>query len=193
MMKTKRSSNREKVLHTATILFLTKGFSVTSMDEIVAASKVSKTNIYYYFTSKDDLLAAVTDEMIRQYDGLIATALSKMEISVLERMYLLQRILSQQETESLGGCPLLTLYTQASQESELIREKIRNFFLNLTVRIEVLLQEGVLCRELNGQLPVKQTAALVVAAIEGGLFLQHAKEDPSFLKHVFATLATMLK
>jgi AcrR family transcriptional regulator len=192
-MKTKRPSNREKVLQTATALFLTKGFQVTSMDEIVAASKVSKTNIYYYFASKGDLLAAVTDEMIRQYDGLIATALAKMEISVLERMSLLQRILSQQETESLGGCALLTLYTQASQDSGLIRDKIRNFFLDLTVRIEVLLQEGVLSRELNGQLPVKQTAALVVAAIEGGLFLQHAKEDPSFLEHVFVTLATMLK
>lgn len=45
MKTTKRTSNREKALNTAEHLFLTKGFLFTSMDEIVAESKVSKTNI----------------------------------------------------------------------------------------------------------------------------------------------------
>ncbi|EGL16907.1 hypothetical protein HMPREF9413_0688, partial [Paenibacillus sp. HGF7] len=39
MKTTKRTSNRDKALNTAEHLFLTKGFLLTSMDEIVAESK----------------------------------------------------------------------------------------------------------------------------------------------------------
>jgi TetR/AcrR family transcriptional repressor of nem operon len=67
MTKTKKITNRDVVLLTARNLFLTQGYLATSMDEIVITSKVSKTNIYYYFKSKEELLGAILDQLVLAY------------------------------------------------------------------------------------------------------------------------------
>jgi TetR/AcrR family transcriptional regulator, cholesterol catabolism regulator len=50
---------REKILDAAVKLFLAKGFEKTSTADIVASAKLTKPTLYYYFTSKNHLLASV--------------------------------------------------------------------------------------------------------------------------------------
>lgn len=52
---------RQRILDAAYKLFRSKGYSRVSMDEIAAATVVTKRTLYYHFTSKDLLLAAVLE------------------------------------------------------------------------------------------------------------------------------------
>lgn len=52
---------RQRILDAAYVLFRRKGYVRVSMDEIAAATTVTKRTIYYHFTSKDELLAAVLE------------------------------------------------------------------------------------------------------------------------------------
>jgi AcrR family transcriptional regulator len=52
---------RQQVLDAAYVLFRRKGYTRVSMDEIAAATQVTKRTLYYHFTSKDELLAAVLE------------------------------------------------------------------------------------------------------------------------------------
>jgi len=52
---------RQRILDAAYALFRRKGYARVSMDEIAAATPVTKRTIYYHFTSKDKLLAAVLE------------------------------------------------------------------------------------------------------------------------------------
>lgn len=52
----KLKSKPRRVGRAAARLFAKKGFAETSMDEIAAASKVSKGGMYYYFQSKSEVL-----------------------------------------------------------------------------------------------------------------------------------------
>jgi AcrR family transcriptional regulator len=52
---------RQRILDAAYALFRRKGYTRVSMDEIAAATTVTKRTIYYHFTSKDELLAAVLE------------------------------------------------------------------------------------------------------------------------------------
>jgi AcrR family transcriptional regulator len=52
---------RQRILDAAYVLFRRKGYARVSMDEIAAATTVTKRTIYYHFTSKDELLAAVLE------------------------------------------------------------------------------------------------------------------------------------
>jgi AcrR family transcriptional regulator len=56
---------RQRILDAAYKLFRGKGYSRVSMDEIAAATTVTKRTLYYHFTSKDSLLAAVLDTQHR--------------------------------------------------------------------------------------------------------------------------------
>lgn len=56
-----RSSDqtRKRILDAAYRLFRRRGYSRVSMDEIAAATRVTKRTLYYHFESKDQLLAHV--------------------------------------------------------------------------------------------------------------------------------------
>jgi len=53
--------NRVRILDAAARLFHRRGFQPTSLDEIVAASGVCRSNLYYHFASKEELGLAVLD------------------------------------------------------------------------------------------------------------------------------------
>jgi AcrR family transcriptional regulator len=52
---------RQRIIDAAYRLFRRKGYTRVSMDEIAAATAVTKRTLYYHFTSKDHLLAAVLE------------------------------------------------------------------------------------------------------------------------------------
>ena len=47
---------RKRILDAAYVLFRRKGYTRVSMDEIAAATAVTKRTLYYHFRSKDELV-----------------------------------------------------------------------------------------------------------------------------------------
>ncbi|SDG33477.1 DNA-binding transcriptional regulator, AcrR family [Fontibacillus panacisegetis] len=188
-------NNKDIALQSAFTLFLTKGFQATSMDDIVAHSKVSKTNIYYYFKSKEELLLTTVDQLISHYEQRINQILSHSDTTVLEKLEALLIILTDntEQNNYLGGCPFLTLYTQTPLEAIEVRDRIKSFFEQQFQAVELILAEGIAKQELKTELPVKQTAALIVSSIEGALFLAQASNNPDIIKAVYPALASLLK
>lgn len=194
-MKKNTLSNKDIALQSAFTLFLTKGFQATSMDEIVAHSKVSKTNIYYYFKSKEELLLATVDQLISHYEQRIHQILSHSDTTVLEKLEALLIILTDntEQNNYLGGCPFLTLYTQTPLEAIEVRNRIKSFFEQQFEAVEFILAEGIAKQELKTELPIKQTATLIVSSIEGALFLAQASNNTDIVKAVYPALASLLK
>ncbi|MGO4548386.1 TetR/AcrR family transcriptional regulator [Paenibacillus sp. 2TAB23] len=188
-----KNANREIALQAATTLFLSKGYLVTSMDDIVTESKVSKTNIYYYFKSKEELLSAIIERLTSRYEALITHIASKTELPVMERLMRLMQVLIEQDIDCLGGCPFLTLYTQTPLDSAAARNQISLFFTKQLTVLEQLLAEGIATKEFNDSLQPQETAALILSTIEGGLFLQHAQPESKIMQQSLHTLASMLK
>lgn len=59
----KSIQRRYDIFSAAKSLFEEQGFEATSVDQIVQRAGVAKGTFYYYFTSKDEVLAAMVDEM----------------------------------------------------------------------------------------------------------------------------------
>lgn len=70
-----KENKREVIIEEANKLFVEKGYANTTLIEICAASKVSKTTFYYHFKSKEDIL-------IHFYDG-ITLDISKNLVAIL--------------------------------------------------------------------------------------------------------------
>ncbi|GBF76392.1 TetR family transcriptional regulator [Paenibacillus sp. 598K] len=194
-MKKNTRSNKEVALQSAFTLFLTKGFLATSMDDIVAHSKVSKTNIYYYFKTKEELLLATVNQLIAQYEQQIDAIASRSELSVQGKLTAILRILtnSDEQPSYLGGCPFLSLYTQTPADAAQIRERIKHFFDQQLYSVEMILSQGIAQGELRADLPVRPTATLIVTSIEGALFLAQASNNPELIPNLSPALASLLK
>lgn len=64
---TARDDRRLRIITVAMALFLEKGFARTSMSQVAAAVGGSKTTLWAYFTSKNELFMAVADHVIERY------------------------------------------------------------------------------------------------------------------------------
>ncbi|KOR89529.1 TetR/AcrR family transcriptional regulator [Paenibacillus solani] len=191
----KRKSNRDTVLQVAAHLFLTKGYQLTSMDEIVDHSKVSKTNIYYHFKSKEDLLLQIMSQFMIHYQERIDTVLARTDLSVIDKLGSFINVIAEDNTgtDYLAGCPFITFYTQVSNDLIKVQEMVKDFFEHQTTLLEQLLSEAIQNKELPEQTPIKQTAALIISSIEGGLFLTKATNNPLLLNNILTSVAFLLK
>lgn len=55
-------TNRQRILEAALEAFATRGYTAASLDEIARDAGMTKSNIYWHFNSKEDLLRAVVAE-----------------------------------------------------------------------------------------------------------------------------------
>jgi AcrR family transcriptional regulator len=62
---------RQAVLDTARRLFFTRGYAETSLQDIADELGVVKANVYYYFRTKDSLIAELLAERVRELEALL--------------------------------------------------------------------------------------------------------------------------
>ncbi|MFH8787251.1 TetR/AcrR family transcriptional regulator [Streptomyces roseoverticillatus] len=70
----RRSDTRERIQKTALDLFVSRGYEKTSLREIAEELGVTKAALYYHFKTKEDILSAISRDLGRPVDELIAWA-----------------------------------------------------------------------------------------------------------------------
>jgi AcrR family transcriptional regulator len=68
---------RDELMSAAERLFLKQGVGATTIDQITTTAKVAKGTFYLYFSSKDDVLAALGDRFAEQHLAKIKAAVDK--------------------------------------------------------------------------------------------------------------------
>src|SRR5436305_11601892 len=68
----RRAARREKLIDAAVEAFGTKGFRATSIEELCATAGISTRNFYEEFSSREELLIALHDELNqRAFDAVV--------------------------------------------------------------------------------------------------------------------------
>jgi len=88
----RRADTKEAILYAAAELFVTKGMSTTSVDDIAEAAQVAKGSIYYNFGSKANLVEALMTEALERTRSSIAEAASGLR-GVPKRRAILETLL----------------------------------------------------------------------------------------------------
>ncbi|MEC0127324.1 TetR/AcrR family transcriptional regulator [Paenibacillus pabuli] len=196
-VKSKSSNpvNRTKAVEVAAQLFLRQGYSYVSMDEVVRASGVSKSNIYYHFKNKEELLQAVVQYWIAQYESGLYLLLSQRDREVTERIYSFIASLSagMEGRDYKGSCPFITLYMQTPASAPEVKESIARFFRDLQPMMEKLLQQGLDRGEFRKGLEPGPAASLFIAALEGSLVLAETARDIGIIEQSARTFCQMLR
>ncbi|RLE13155.1 TetR/AcrR family transcriptional regulator [Candidatus Aerophobetes bacterium] len=72
-----KNSKSELILNVAQKLFAQYGFKKTTLDEIARSAHITKSSIYYYFDSKEDIFRAVLEKENRLWSQKIREVISK--------------------------------------------------------------------------------------------------------------------
>ena len=177
----KGRATRDRVVDAATGLVFEHGVANTTLDDVRAAAKVSKGQLYHYFADKEDLVHAVIDRTIQQVLD-AQPALADLSSWKAIKKWLDDLVALQAERHAVGGCPIGGLAGQLAETDEVARSELAAGFDRwedpLRRGLEELRTEGKLRRDADPE----RLATATLAAIQGGLVLTQTRRDPQQLR-----------
>lgn len=155
--------NRRRILQAATELFIEQGAQDTSLAEIARRLNISKGTLYYYYSSKADLIFDVTDAYMQELtEGLLDWVKSLKEQtapeSILEAVF--HTIF---KAETRGKLHIYLIHEAITTQSEL-KGKIKAAY----GRWKLMLQEG-LDTVFGTTLDTKVYADIILTMLTGGI------------------------
>jgi AcrR family transcriptional regulator len=171
----KQTSNREKIIQSAMNHFFTKGYSLTSIDDILKDVKIAKGTFYHYFVSKEAVLESVSDKFADSCFQDIYQQFEKTQsINSTSKLNYLFRLMMEWKQENIESFAMIleSMFKESNLSLQInFKKKIQKQILPL---LTICLSEGKKSGEFQ-ILDENITAGILIHLIEG--LNEHMKED----------------
>jgi AcrR family transcriptional regulator len=173
----KGQATRRRIVETAADLMIERGISAVSLDEVGRVTSTSKSQMYHYFTSKDDLVAAVVTcvrERILAFHGELL-----IEVDSLEglRGWADSVVAYHRQGSRWTGCALGTLSNELMNVAETARPDIQEAFDAWQFILGDTFARLQGSGNLRADADPMRLATATLAALEGGLLMAKALQD----------------
>jgi TetR/AcrR family transcriptional regulator, transcriptional repressor for nem operon len=179
-MGTKGENNRTRIIEAADQLFYKHGYNQTSFSDIADVTGIPRGNFYYYFKTKDDILAAVVEARIRQYQEALASCDIATE-NPAERLHAFLDIMAGSEGSVVDtGCPIGSLCVELAKDTEALQSKSREVFVLLRDWMSRQFEEIGLADAHDKAMDLlsrMQGIAVVACAFKDGAYLNRSVGD----------------
>lgn len=164
-------ATRSRVIQAAAELVATRGVDGTTLEDVMEASRTSKSQIYHYFTDKEALMCAVVKAQSDYVLGFQESCLSGVQSLEGLRQWRNEVVRLNRAARGVGGCPIGSLASALADRSEEARELLAKSFRrwesHLATGLKALQDRGILK---PGARP-GDLATAIVSALQGGLLL----------------------
>ena len=80
------ANKKEFILDVAEKMFIEQGFDQTSIAQILDATQIAKGTLYYYFTSKEEIMDAIIERWIERSFEQVRIWVEQKQLPILERL-----------------------------------------------------------------------------------------------------------
>jgi TetR/AcrR family transcriptional repressor of nem operon len=186
-------ATRNRIISAAAELVFAHGVARTAMDDVQQRAGVSASQLYHYFTDKNDLIRAV---IAHQADGILAA--QRPVLDELDSFAALEEwrdllIALQEQRDCAGGCPIGSIAAEIADDDPRARADLAAGF----ERWEAPIRAGLGRMRARGDLrPDTDTDALALAllvALQGGLLLTQTRRDTAPLRVGLDTVLAQIR
>lgn len=190
---------RQRILDAAQAAILEKGFTGTSIDELISECGLSKGGFFYHFQDKNDLAKALLRRYIeedeRVFDDVFARAAALVD-DPLQILLLGLRFLADVMGDMPNGHPgclvALSCYHERMFDREL-KQLNAEAALSWRRRFRRMLDEIGKRYRPREPIDLDELADMVSTTIEGGIVMAKAIGDPTSLKRQILTFRLMVQ
>jgi TetR/AcrR family transcriptional regulator, transcriptional repressor for nem operon len=169
-LTTRGAATRARIVEAATDLIYTHGVDRTSLDDVMAMSGVSKSQLYHYFADKDALVLEVIAWQTERVLDAQQPHLGSLD-SLPALMAWRDAIVQLNKVARGKGCPLGSLASELANESEAARKRLADSFAVWHERIEMGLAKMRERGDIAASADPDTLAFALLSAVEGGLLL----------------------
>ncbi|HEX4246453.1 MAG TPA: TetR/AcrR family transcriptional regulator [Pseudonocardia sp.] len=174
-----RATRRRHILTSAWGCFSRNGFQATSMDEVIAASGMSSSAVYRYFSGKDELIDATAGEGLALIRDLFARALAEDPVPTASDILtlLVSDVRSHTENPDYDLSRIAIQTWAEAMRRPALREATRQLYLEAREQLTLLARrwqrEGCLAENAD-----PRATATVLFTLLPGLIVSHHLVDP---------------
>lgn len=182
---------RNEILDAAEVLFLTKGYDKTTINDILRAIGIAKGTFYYYFTSKEAVLDAMVKRVV---DAGVETARSIANDSAItvHKKFLL--IMLAQKPNTAVKQQLIEELHEASN-AQMHQKSLSLTVQHLTPVLQDVVEQGIREGLFRTPYPRQSIELLLVAAVtlfDEGLFRWTPEEQAERVQGLIYAMETLL-
>lgn len=161
-----RAARIPQIIQAAMIVFARNGFAQTRMEDIAHQAGLSKATLYLYFTSKDEVIAALLQTVVEQgLSDLNAVLASERPVSPSLIIWTRQRMQEMRENAAFLSIGLEFHAVAARQTAT--RQVLQRYYHQYRTSLAALMQKGIAQGEF--QATDAQTMAIALIGIYEGL------------------------
>jgi TetR/AcrR family transcriptional regulator, transcriptional repressor for nem operon len=178
----KGQQTRRRIVEAAATLMLTNGVGRTTVDEVIEAAGVGKSQMYHYFTGKNDLVEAVIAYQTAQVLSPKGPHLAPLDSWEAWQQWRDAVVQLQAGVGCIGGCPLGSLASELADIHEGARRQLTHSF----DRWQAMFQAGIEAmrerRLIAEDADPESLAVMILASLEGGLLLCQMRKSTAPLE-----------
>lgn len=133
---------RAELLDCAQGLFLTRGYEQTTVNDVIAATGLSKGAFYHHFRAKEDLLEAIADRFARESLGFIRGLQADRSLDALQRLNLMLSLGREWKREHIAELRAMFATLLAPQNVVLYQRILEAVFRVLAPALAQIIAEG---------------------------------------------------
>lgn len=166
--------NKEQILQEAYLLFKKKGYHKTSIGDIANACGIYKSNIYHYFTNKEDIMLEVLNKTEERAFLNIHNILLDKNLTPKERMEKYLEKVQEINLSTGAGCLFGNIGLETKLQNIRIKKKISSYF-DRWVNLAATYFTEIMPAEL-----AQDRAKRFVPELEGAIMFSTVNDDPQY-------------
>jgi AcrR family transcriptional regulator len=186
-MGTKGEQTREHIMATAESIILNRGYSGTSIEEIIGKAGITKGGFFYHFDGKSDLARSLIlrylDNDVVFFAGLADRAGALTE-DPLQQLLIFLKLMAEAMEDLPGahpGCLVASFTYEAEQFDDDIRELNAKGVLSWRGTFLELFEKVAEKYPMKIEQPLEELADMLSSTIEGGILMSKVLDDQSAL------------
>lgn len=165
-----KNEKRKNILQKSFVVFSNKGYSDTSIDDIVSEAEISKGGFYTYFKSKEDIFLAIAEERLNSRQELIRSFPKTMSCKDKLAKYIQWVLLWIEDEQNILQLKFTFEFWSTASRNKLMSTVSNKRYEIISLDLENLLLEGINNGEFKIDLDVKAFSYIILSSTDGAGF-----------------------
>lgn len=192
-VKGKAERTKQFIIEQSAPIFNSKGIAGTTMDDILAATKMAKGGIYGNFVNKEALSIASVDFLFEKMSAKAYSVMSK-EKTAVKKLFAFMDLRENPLVPFIeGGCPILNFGVDSDNTNPIVKKKVKAMIEGSMALFIDILKKGIANGELSAQLNPEEYCLKVLVMLEGATLISRVTDNVKPMYKVIKMLKSELK
>lgn len=185
-----RPSNKNKLVEDGLRVVHQRGFSASSVRDIVQAAGVPQGSFTNHFSSKEAFGLEVIDAYYAMTSASVRATLRNDALPPLARLreWITNQLTFLERDQMRKGCLYGNMSAEASEHSEPIRARIAGIFAENEASVAYCLRAAVAAKELPADTDVDEIAGFIVSSLQGAILVSKSFRTPAAVERFLRVL-----